>query len=447
MLALGLGSNLGDRETYLKRAVNLLARGPDAPLTRARLSRVYASDALSPDGAPEAWRRPYLNCALVGETTLAPDALLRRVKQIERTIGREAADRWAPRVIDIDILWWSGLTVDRPELKIPHRGLLERSFVLEPLRDLVPDAVHQGESFREHAARVARTGRMPARRASESGFRVRWPRLMGILNVTPDSFSDGGRYIDARAALAQAEHLLDGGAEILDLGAESTRPDGVHVPVAEERARLQPVLEALQDLGRDTYRLSLDSRNLETVSWALDRGVDMVNDVTGFADPALVEAVSGAEVDLVCMHSLSVPVVKWEFLPEDRDPVDLLLEWGQGRLETFRRKGIPSTRVFFDPGIGFGKTTAQNWNILSEVERLHSLGVPLLIGHSRKSFFRSVTDRPAPERDEATVEVSLDLARRGVEVLRVHNPAAHTRRFREEFARDGDALSSPVGAG
>ncbi|MDZ7780217.1 MAG: dihydropteroate synthase [Gemmatimonadota bacterium] len=447
MLVLGLGSNLGDRETHLKRAVNLLARGPDAPLTGARLSRVYTSDALVPDGAPEAWRRPFLNCALVGETTLDPEALLRRVKQIERTVGREAADRWAPRVIDIDILWWSGVTVDRPELQVPHPGLLERSFVLEPLRDLVPDAVHEGASFREHAARVAGTDPRPAGPSPESDFRVRWPRLMGILNVTPDSFSDGGRFTDAGTALAQAERLLDGGAEILDVGAESTRPDGVRVPVAEERARLRPVLDALQDLRRDRYRLSLDSRNPETVSWALERGVDIVNDVTGFADPALVDVVSGAEVDLVCMHSLSVPVVKWEFLPEDRDPVEQLAEWGRERLEALRRKGIPSRRVYFDPGIGFGKTTAQNWTILSEVERLHSLGAPLLVGHSRKSFFRSVTDRPAPERDEATVEVSLDLARRGVEVLRVHDPAAHTRRFREEFAREGDAPSSPVGAG
>lgn len=447
MVVLGLGSNLGDRESYLRRAVSLLARGPHAPLSRARLSRVYSSDALVPPGAPRSWRRPYLNCALVGETRLNPHKLLRRTQEVERLLGREPAERWAPRRIDIDILWWEGITVDSPDLRIPHPGILERSFVLQPLRDLVPDATLEGTTFGAHATRPSSDDGTRAEPAPQADFKVQWPRLMGILNVTPDSFSDGGRYQNASAAATQAERLLDEGAEILDVGAESTRPDGVPVPEAEERARLAPVLTTLEELrSRRPFRLSLDSRNPRTVAWANGYGLDMINDVTGFSDSDMLAVARESDADLAFMHSLSVPVVKGEFLPDDRDPVEVLLQWGRDRLELFDRHGIHPSRLFFDPGIGFGKTTAQNWKILREIDRFHELGTPLLVGHSRKSFFRDVIDAPARERDGVTVDVSVDLARAGADVLRVHNVAAHTRRFQESFARDmTHATAVPVG--
>lgn len=440
MVVLGLGSNLGDRETHLKRAVNLLARGPDAPLSGARLSRVYTSDALVPERAPQSWRRPYLNCALAGETHLEPRELLRWIKDVERHVGRETGKRWAPRVVDIDILWWEGVTVAAPDLHVPHLEILRRSFVLEPLRDLIPDTIHEGATFREHAERSVTRDGIGVSPAPEADFRIRWPRLMGILNLTPDSFSDGGCHQALGDAVAQAEHLLDGGAEILDVGAESTRPGAAPVSDAEERARLGPVLEALADLRRRRpFRLSLDSRNARTVQWALGYGLELVNDVTGFSDPEMRAVAARSDVDLAFMHALSVPVVKGEFLPDDRDPVELLLEWGHERLEVFDREGIRRSRLYFDPGVGFGKSTAQNWTILNEIERFHALGIPLLVGHSRKSFFREVTNRPAHERDEVTADVSVRLARAGVETLRVHDSVVHTRRFRMELARDADA--------
>lgn len=446
MVVLGLGSNLGDRETNLKRAVDLLARGPDAPLAGARLSRVYESEALVPEGAPDAWRRPYLNCAVAGETGLEPRTLLQRVKEAERRVGRRPGERWSPRVVDIDILWWSGVAVDGPHLHVPHRDLLERTFVLEPLRDLVPDRMHQGATFREHARRLRAAGEPSAVPVSDARRRVLRPRLMGILNVTPDSFSDGGLFLEPGAAVARAEELLDGGAEILDVGAESTRPGGEPVPPGDEQERLEPVLEGLADLRRGrSFRLSLDSRNPETVAWGLERGVDLVNDVTGFRDPAMLDVAADSDADLVFMHSTSVPVVPGEALPADRDPVELLLAWGRARLEAFARRGLHPSRLFFDPGLGFGKSAEQSWRLIEGVARFHALGVPLLVGHSRKSFYATVTDRPAGDRDAETVETSVGLARDGVEILRVHAPALHTRRFRAEDEAAGDPPAVAVG--
>ena len=157
-MILGFGSNLGNRAIHLKRAISSLSRGCGAVLHDVRLSRIYESPALTPTGAPAAWDHPFLNCALSGETTLEPGELLRHVQEIERSLGRQDHERWAPRVIDIDILWWNGREIRSDDLTIPHPEILKRSFVLEPLRDLIPDAVFHGETWRS-----MRSGSRPGR--------------------------------------------------------------------------------------------------------------------------------------------------------------------------------------------------------------------------------------------------------------------------------------------
>ena len=438
-LVLGLGSNLGLRETNLKRAITRLTRGISPVLENPKLSRVFESPALLPTGAPNHWNRPYLNCALSGDALVGPDQLLRTLKETERSLGRVAGERWAPRSVDIDVLWWPGMEMQTEGLEIPHPEILNRPFVLEPLCDLVPDDTLGGSSFRHHADRLAGSAsgmvHMP-----EADYRMRYPELMGILNVTPDSFSDGGRYARPDDALAQARSLLDAGAAIVDVGAESTRPAGEHVTWSVEWARLEAVLHGLRDLqGERPFRISLDSRNPETVSRALDVGIDLINDVTSFSDPAMLELAQDTDVPLVFMHSLSIPVVKGEFIPGDADPVQFLKEWGWERLEAFGRSGVSHHRLIFDPGIGFGKTSKQNWQILERVEELHGLATPLLIGHSRKSFFERVSDKPSEQRDPETLRVSDGLAKNGVEIVRIHDVERHDRYFREQFG----AVSPP----
>jgi 2-amino-4-hydroxy-6-hydroxymethyldihydropteridine diphosphokinase / dihydropteroate synthase len=462
MVILGLGSNLGNRAIHLKRAISRLTRGSGAALHTVKLSRIYESPALTPPGAPATWDLPYLNCALSGETTLEPGVLLRQVQEIERSLGRPNDERWAPRVIDIDILWWDGLELRSDDLTIPHPEILRRPFVLEPLSDLIPDAVLDGETVEDHARRAADSGGAapgevaagqaapspapPALYSPEADLAVRYPSLMGILNVTPNSFSDGGRFMESETALTHARRLVEEGAAIIDVGAESTRPDGTAIDQETEWARVEPVLRGLREIQeespppgrRDPFLISIDSRNPATVRSALDIGVDILNDVTGFSHPEMLEIAEGTEVPLVFMHSLSIPVVRGESIPRDRDPVEFLIAWAGERLAELDRRGIARHRLVFDPGIGFGKTVHQSWHILEHVERFHDLAVPLLVGHSRKSFLQAVTDKPPGERDAETLAVSEGLLTKGVEVLRVHDAKRHASLLKRHHSERPD---------
>lgn len=456
MVVLGLGSNLGHREVHLKRALNLLTRSGDAPLADTTLSRVYESPALVPNGAPQSWDRPFLNCALMGQTRLDPPALLAAIKRIEATLGRADDARWAPRLIDIDILWWPGMERSSSVLTIPHPELHRRPFALRPLAELAPDGVLNGVPLCKHplaapAAQGSGGGEDAGTQlAPEAEFRVRYPQLMGIVNVTPDSFSDGGSYERPDAALDHAQRLLAGGATILDVGAESTRPGGDAVEPGAEWGRLEPVLEGLRALQQErTFQISLDTRNARTAARALELGIDYLNDVTAFSDPAMLEVAQGAEVQLIFMHALSIPVKRREYIPQDRDVVRFITDWASDRLEMFDKAGIPGHRLILDPGIGFGKTPAQNSEILRRIAELHDVGLPLTVGHSRKYFGDIVADTPWEERDARALQVSDDLADAGVEILRLHEVANHDRRFRElfsaEFAENSDRRAPQEG--
>jgi dihydropteroate synthase len=331
-------------------------------------------------------------------------------------------------------------------LTIPHPEILRRPFVLEPLRDLIPDVMLEGETVEAHASRVgaqAAAAEVLAIHSPEADFEVNCPTLMGILNVTPNSFSDGGRFMKPEAALRQARTILEAGAGIIDVGAESTRPDGAALDPRTEWERVEPVLYGLRELQeqfrppgpRNPFQISIDSRNPSTVRSALGLGADMLNDVTGFRHPEMLEIAECTDVPLVFMHSLSIPVVKGESIPRDRDPVEFLIAWAHERLAEFDRRGIARHRLIFDPGIGFGKTARQNWRILEHVERFHDLDIPLLIGHSRKSFLEAVTDKPSAERDAETLAVSLGLTTKGVEILRVHDVEGHATLLRRHHSK------------
>lgn len=238
-------------------------------------------------------------------------------------------------------------------------------------------------------------------------------QLVGIVNLTPDSFSDGGRIADARIAISQ---LIKDGADVVDIGAESTRPGATPISVNEEWARLSPVLPHLP-----AGVFSLDTRHAEVAKKALPY-VRWINDVSGFSDVAMIEAVKNAECKLVMMHSLSVPADKHIVLPPDADVVQTLVDWARGRIKTLAGAGIAKDRIIFDPGVGFGKTPAQSHAVVDRVEEFYALGVPLLIGHSRKSFLGGKME----DRDQVTLEVSKKLWGR-VDYLRVHNVTLHRK--------------------
>lgn len=243
-------------------------------------------------------------------------------------------------------------------------------------------------------------------------------QLVAIVNVTPDSFSDGGVAFAPEDAARAIEKFIADGADIIDIGAESTRPGATPLTAAQEWERLSPVLELLPRFA-DKVQFSIDTRHAETAKKSLAKGADWINDVSGFCDLSMVAAVKDSECELVVMHSLSVPADKNKVLPASSDPVQEVLAFARKRLDALQGAGIARSRLIFDPGIGFGKTAEQSKELLQRIAEFKTLGVKLFVGHSRKSFLG------VGDRDEATLAISRHLIAQGIDYLRVHDVARH----------------------
>jgi dihydropteroate synthase len=246
---------------------------------------------------------------------------------------------------------------------------------------------------------------------------------MGVVNVTPDSFSDGGAFDDAPAAVAHARRLISEGAVIVDVGGESTRPGAAPVGADEELGRVIPVIEGIADLNQPV-QISIDTMKLGVAQEALDAGASYVNDVTAFRhDPELAALVADRKVDCCLMHMLGEPGTMQDD-PRYDDVVDEVKAFLAGRLEAATRAGIDEERIHLDPGIGFGKNLAHNLELLRRLDELTTLGRPIVIGTSRKSFLGRLTGRDVTERVYATVATSVLAFERGARVFRVHDVAA-----------------------
>lgn len=247
-------------------------------------------------------------------------------------------------------------------------------------------------------------------------------RIMGIVNVTPDSFSDGGQCFAVENAVAQADALVAAGADLLDVGGESTRPFAQPVSEEEELRRVVPVVRAIRQ--KYSLPLSIDTTKAEVARQALLAGADMINDVSALGhDPAMLDLVRKTDVPVVIMHMQGTPK-DMQVEPHYRDVVAEILDFFRERLDWLRREGIDCRRIILDPGIGFGKTLVHNLTILKNLPAFSVLGQPLLLGHSRKQFLGDVTGRQVAERDLATAVVSALAVERGVAIVRVHDVAA-----------------------
>ncbi len=244
--------------------------------------------------------------------------------------------------------------------------------------------------------------------------------VMGVVNVTPDSFSDGGRHVAADAAIAHAARLRAEGADLLDIGGESTRPGAEPVPPEEELRRVLPVIESLRECG---CPVSVDTRRPEVMRAAIGAGADMVNDVAGFRSPEAVAAVAGSGVGCCVVHMLGEPSTM-QSAPVYRDVVSEVGEWLDARCADLRRAGVAPERLVVDPGIGFGKTLEDNVRLLRELPRFTATGFPVLIGVSRKSLIGRLTGRPVEERLAGSLAAMLAAVARGARIVRVHDVAA-----------------------
>jgi dihydropteroate synthase len=246
------------------------------------------------------------------------------------------------------------------------------------------------------------------------------PLIMGIVNVTPDSFSDGGLLATPQAAIDHALRLIEEGADILDIGGESTRPGAEPVTATQELERILPVLEGLRSAG---VPLSVDTRKPEVMREAIRAGASMINDISALEAEGALEAVAASNVAVCLMHKRGEPQTMQQD-PQYQDIVAEVRGYLAGRIALAQAHGIPVERLLIDPGFGFGKSLEHNLAMLRQMERFSELGVPLLVGLSRKSMLGKITGRKVNDRLSASIAAAVLAVQKGAKVLRVHDVAA-----------------------
>lgn len=250
------------------------------------------------------------------------------------------------------------------------------------------------------------------------------PQLYAILNVTPDSFSDGGKYYTLEDTLKYCNQLIELGVEVIDIGAASTRPGATLISSWEEWQRLERVLPSVREIIGQRAKISLDSYNPRVVEKALPY-IDIINDVSGLSDPEMIAIVRETKLPAVVMHSVTLPADPLITLSNVEDPIFFLQNWFKQRASELMDQGVDREQLIFDPGLGFGKQHKQSIYIAKNIAQLTNLGYPILVGHSRKGFLRYFNHENQMQLDINTAMMSLYLAQQGVQYVRVHNAKLH----------------------
>jgi len=264
------------------------------------------------------------------------------------------------------------------------------------------------------------------------------PQVMGIVNVTPDSFSDGGRHGDPASALRHCEHLLKEGADILDIGGESSRPGAPALSVDEEWARVVLVLTGALKLG---VPVSLDTCKAQVMQRALDLGIDIINDIRALRDPGAESVVAAHGQCGVCLMHMQGDPATMQARPRYDDVIDEVRAFLGERVQALVREGVSPERLCLDPGIGFGKTPEHNLELLRRQAELASLGLPLLVGWSRKSTLGHLTGKPVGDRLAASLAAALASVHRGAHVVRVHDVSATVDALKVWSASENPSIS------
>ncbi|MFV0543697.1 dihydropteroate synthase [Marinicella pacifica] len=246
--------------------------------------------------------------------------------------------------------------------------------------------------------------------------------IMGVLNVTPDSFSDGGRFVDHESALIHAESMIAEGADIIDIGGESTRPGAADVSQQEEINRVVPVIKALRERHPE-IPLSIDSRHSEVMAAALDAGATFINDIHALQSVGAIEVAVEYDVPVCLMHMQGTPATMQDN-PQYDNVVQTVLDFFEQRVEACMRAGLDPDRIILDPGIGFGKTVAHNMRLIQNISTLKQMGFPVMIGVSRKSMFQTLLNRSVDQRLAGSLAVAQFAYFQGADYFRVHDVAA-----------------------
>lgn len=399
---LAIGTNLGDKKQNILTALKKLQ---EYDIKIIEISPLYETPALMLTNSPSNWNIPFYNCAIKVDTNIEPLQLLDICKIIEKEMGRDFSARWLPRPVDIDIIFYKNKYINTEKLTIPHKEFNNRSFVLDPLSFIYPEKI-KNYYTNQHQ-----------------------PVFMGILNITPDSFSDGGKYNNENNFVDTFENWVENNVSIIDIGAESTRPDAIPLTADEELERLQFVFKYIKNKKFDLIRplLSIDTYHPKTAEQAILNGFDIINDISGLCDEKMINlAKNNPQIKFVFMHNLGIPSNKNVVIPDDKNVIEEIDKWLEGKINIFEKNNLKKEQLILDLGIGFGKTPSQNLQILQNIEHFHKYGFKILVGHSRKSFMKVFSNVSTAERDVETLAISMKIANK-VDILRVHAPLEHKR--------------------
>lgn len=402
LVYLALGSNIGNRMENLRKAIFELSDIFEV----VQMSHVIETDAILLEHSPKSWKMPYLNMVLSGKTKLNPEELLAYIKKTEEKIGRKLdAPRWSPRVIDIDILSYFDAKIQTEHLTIPHKEVKNRDFIQYLLIELgykIPDC-DLSENIEDY---------------KPLNHFVLFPKLVGIVNVTPDSFSDGGCYLDPNKAERRIRQLLIGGVAMIDIGAQSTRPGFLEISPNEEISRLDPVLERCGDIDC----LSIDTSADQVVQYVLKKypNIYCINlQQQNLSNETIKLLADNGKKVVIMLHGTDISVF-------------------ENKIHHFENCGLTRANIILDPGIGFQKSKIQNIEMIKNLCELRNYGCEIMLAHSRKSFISFFSNKEAQDRDLETIAVSSNAVRNGfTDYLRVHNVKSHMDYFVAEKIMDG----------
>lgn len=428
---IALGSNLGDRIGWIEKACNeMSARGIKITRTSSlwETKPMYVLDQDS-----------FINSTCEVETTLEPLALLNELQSIENTLGRKKIIDKGPRNIDLDILLYNDESVDHPRLKVPHPGMYEREFVLRPLAELIPgktlNPVSPWKVTQDYLNALPPSpsplSTLTPMRSTTKPLRAlksdRQTQVMAILNLTPDSFSDGGKH--SKDSLDTTFSSKIEAASIIDFGGQSSAPYAKDVSSEEEISRIVPVIKQIRrDPAYDSKAISVDTYRASVAEAAVKAGADIVNDISaGQLDPEMLPTMARLGKTVCLMHMRGSPATMNKLT--DYSPLGLIPTMANELLERIAEAeaaGIRRWRIILDPGIGFAKTSAQNLEILRNLDEMRDWpglrGFPWLVGSSRKNFVGKITGVKEPhERTWGTAATVAAAIQGGADIVRVHD--------------------------
>ncbi|KAF2014382.1 folic acid synthesis protein-like protein [Aaosphaeria arxii CBS 175.79] len=439
---IALGSNLGDRVAMIEKALQLVQR--DGSVRVLRTSGLWETKAMYVLDQDK-----FVNGACEVETSLSPIELLDKLQSVENEMGRVKVVDKGPRNIDLDILLYDQEVFLNERLQVPHKLMLERDFVLRPLCELIPDALLPPEAslpsgtLREQLARLPpledpvstltplmRPGSTSIPPPITAGHSTRSTRVMSIINITPDSFSDGGKNYNAgpEALRRTIKSQIASGATIFDIGGQSTRPGAAVVSESEELSRILPVIKLIRSTPEaNDVSISVDTYQSSIARAAIAAGADIINDVSaGLLDPRMLETVADLGCTVCLMHMRGTPSTMNEMTSYPDGVVQGVGEELLARVRAAEAAGVKRWRIILDPGIGFAKTLDQNLELLRRLGELREFpgleGMPWLLGTSRKAFIGRVTGvQEARERTWGTAATVAASIQGGADIIRVHD--------------------------